>query len=390
MQVEILNFDEIEFYLIKIIYFGLISFIIFRAKKSPMLAIFSVFSLWLIGWSNTPLLISDYTIYINNLEFYYDRWLELKFWGEVSENYKNFELLSWALMYHVYKTTGFDASLQILAGFIQLFSYWFFLRSLRVDGKHLTIAMAFLLVSSSFIYATDWYLRQGVSWAFFLIAIGIFIRYGPSFRGYLGLFTFTIIGVFFHVTVIVYFVLFLLSMMVGKMLDTRFFFRRVSFGAFFIASFLISTIIIIPFKLGYSFNLSGFVLENTPASTYSESIYAAGSIGFIFSIYIFMTLHLFWLDARCQVGNYGRYFKFFLLFLVLFTLLGMMVSSISSRMLLPFQIFFMAYLFSLISCYSKKRLYKNKLLNNLTLTIYIVTLLLYSVYGLVIQGGGMR
>lgn len=379
-------FNSIDMYHIKLLLTFSFLIIFFVSNYNSRVVLFSVLILWVVGWGTSPYSHTDYINgYLNNLALYSESWLGVE--GALSratDGIRVIEGFGWRFMYFLNSTFKHESTLQIFCGLVQLSAYWFFLKSLGVKGKSFAFAMILLPISSSFTFATDWYLRQGFAWASFLVAVSLFFRPGTILYRYLGFFLFSGLAFIFHSTVFVLISFFILSLILNKAINLKFNIKLSTYSILIIL-FTISLLIVIPFKFGLLIDLTK-VLNYSHLKFYENSAWGPIRPGFIFSFYFFSVFYAIWFSIKIRNKNI-LILSTFMLFLLFSVFFGIMINSLVSRLLMPFPIISIAVFFSLLS--HAKGLNINRFYNvNKFVILFIITIYLIIYYLLIVVGNG--
>lgn len=382
-------FNDIDMYHLKLLLTFIFIAISFLSKFNSRSVLLCVLTLWIVGWGTSPYSTTDYIYgYLNNLTLYSDSWYGVE--GAPSravDGIRVVEGFSWRLMYLVDLIFGYEATLQIFFGFFQLASYWYFLSSLGLRGRSFGLAMILMPISTSFVLATDWYLRQGFSWAIFLIAAGFFYRERIVLYRYLGFIIFLMIAFIFHSTTLIYFL-----MLIGASIAIYIPIIKMDFKFSDITNlvilFILSIAVIIPFKMGFNFDIfSGISLAHI--EIYKDSQWSGVSPGFIFSFYFFCILYVIWSAGKVKSKEL-KIFGLFLFFILLIVGLFSMTNSLATRLLMPFPIMIIAALLFCLDQYKIMNIRRLYILNSAI--VYLMGILFIVIYYIfiVIENGGME
>jgi hypothetical protein len=299
---------------------------------------------------------------------------------------KSYEIYSWNAINLITSFFAYQPILQVIFGFLQIIAYYLLLKALRINKKLLAIAVVTLPISSSFVLATDWYLRQGAAWAFLMISFSFWMDKKNIYFNKKIAIIFAIISVVFHSASLFYILIFIFSNMFYKFFEILVS-LKFNAKAFVVVSLFIGVSLVLPFKMGYQPELN-FIISGTHLEIYKNLDWGVSYPGFLFSIYMVIALYLIRQSKKVQEKDF-IIISGFLLLVVLLSNFLMIVNSLSSRFLIPIPIFYVAALFALQSRMNALNIVDNYQDKKITLFFTALIFIMNYIF-VIVDNGGME
>jgi hypothetical protein len=340
-----LNFPEN--YLTRVLVGTAFALFFYICQPNNLLYFLFLICLWTSGLGTSPFSVTDYLDgYLNNLHFYNESWTGKT--GAPSNavaGIRQIEGVGWRIFYFIRQFFGDSYGLQAACGLIQLASYFAFLTSLKVPSREKRLGLVLLMLSGPYVLATDWYLRQGVSWAMVLCAIAVLQSSSnlgmtiPFFCLFSGL------AMIFHLSSIAYLGSFLSALLLVTTFRQYKILPKMSPIVIGVCAGFLCVVIIFPFRAGLidTFDLLYNLAPSfSYVSLYSGSGWSGTGPGTAIGIFVILTSLSYWLNRGPQATAIEKSVPLMLFATIFFAVVGMMTSSIASRLLFPFLIVWLA------------------------------------------------
>lgn len=386
----ILNLPEIYYLRLLIALLFLILILCFKLSKN--IKYMMIAFIWLSGLGTSPFTETDYSLYLEYIKDYEN------FPAEYIQNFNGLndlikiDKLGYYFLYNLNSLFPFDFIFQIFISIIFFISTDIFSRISGLNFNERTPIFLVIPLTSTYIFSTDWYLRQGVGVAIFIMGLSIFFSNYRSNIRYPFFIVLSLFSIIWHLSMLYLLVIFFLSQLILKsnLIYGVIFPKKINNFSYLILLSLITFIFIFPLRYyNIIFELPDFFdTIVTYKSIYENSEWSPQRPGYGFILH-FILIGFFtkiFILSTIGIKNYNLKPALILIpilwFIVLFSLFAMSITSLGSRFLLPF-----SYFLALASLTFTSR-YQNFNVFYFILNIFII--LLYSLFMVFENGGNSR
>jgi hypothetical protein len=386
----ILNAPEIYYIRLLLSFFFLTSNFYFKLSKN--IKYLMIIILWLSGLATSPFTETDYLLYLDYINIYKD--FPSEFFQNINgiHDLIKIDKFGYYFLYHLHDFFTFDGIFQIFISLIFFLSVVLFAKISGIDFNEMLPLLLIIPLTSTYIFSTDWYLRQGIGVAFFIMALSILCSNFHSIIRYSFFFFLSLTSILWHLSMLyLLFILFLsIILMKSSLYNISIFQRKISSSLYLFVLSIITFLFIFPLRY---FNIIFDVPDIfdsllTYKSVYENSEWQAQRPGFGFILHFILigfTSRLLLAAKKdieyCNARPVTTLIPI-LWFTVSFSLLAMSITSLGTRFLLPFSYF--------MTLASMTFVLKIKNLKAFNFIFYIFVILFYSLFIVYENGGNPR
>lgn len=346
-----------------------------------------IFLCWASGLGHSPFSDTDYLNgYLGNLKFY-----ETSFFGAPSApsnaiaGIRKIEAFGWQILRLINNALGYGWALQAFCGLMQLTATWLLVTIFRVPTKAKMLGLIILLFSVPSVLASDWYLRQGLGWAMFVIAIAAASVNTSLFLRLFSFAFFCTLGILFHLSTLVLIGCFILAWSINMALRRFRTSHRLSAVAAALITSVLVFLIIFPIRthLVPTSDILSVLYPNTPyVALYAKGAWIGKPPGAAIGIYLILASLAWWVTSNYSDNIVAKSLPLTMLLLVGISAVGSLTSELATRMLFPFFVLWCGAIFS-----GFRRMPTRMVLFFLALTS--IAILSHAILMIVIENGGL-